>query len=150
MLPALTAYDQRHRSVERHRDCSTGEHERQYSMMEEQARLSMSRYSHDIYASTDDNDSSANTFRISRWVSRRWIFYFVLGTAYLSRVLTTGHLTLFRFLLLTVIYGAWLVIFSLGRRLGEHFRCGGLCTGLLACASQFSPCQARTSLGSRS
>lgn len=76
---------------------------------------------------------------VSRWVVRRWIVYFVLGIAYLSRVLTTAHLTQIGFLLLTVTYGAWLVISYLGGSLDEHPPRGWRCCALfaLACASQF-------------
>ena len=85
---------------------------------------------------------------ISRWAVRRWIVYFVLGIAYLSRILTTGHLTVISFLLLTATYGAWLVvfhhdtwpvIFHLGRQLDERpprWWWFGALFGL-ACASQF-------------
>ena len=57
---------------------------------------------------------------LSRWDVRRWIIQVVLAIAYLSRVVTTGRLTLASFLLLTAIYGAWLVIFHLGRPFDER------------------------------
>jgi signal transduction histidine kinase len=76
---------------------------------------------------------------LSRWVVRRWIVYFVLGIAYFSRILTTGQLTLVLFLLLTAVYGAWLVIVYLGRQLDERPPRWWWFLALfgLACASQF-------------
>ncbi|HEX6779377.1 MAG TPA: sensor histidine kinase [Ktedonobacterales bacterium] len=75
----------------------------------------------------------------SRWVVRLRIVYVVLGIAYLSRVVTTGRLALADFLLLTVIYGAWLVVFRLGRHLDERPPSRGWYLALcgVACASQF-------------
>jgi signal transduction histidine kinase len=76
---------------------------------------------------------------ISQWVVRRRIVYFVVVLAYLSRVLTTQQQTLVRLLLLTALYGAWLLIFHLGGWLDHRqprwwwfFALFGL-----ACASQF-------------
>jgi signal transduction histidine kinase len=76
----------------------------------------------------------------SRWVVRRWIVYCIVVGDYLARVLSTGRLTLVDFLLLTAMYGAWLVIF---RPLGwpdKHpplWRLFALVC--LACATQFLP-----------
>lgn len=76
---------------------------------------------------------------ISRWDVRWWIVHFVLGIAYLSRIVTNERLTLVSFLLLTTIYGAWLVIFRLGKPSDEHpLRWWRFCTLVgLASASQF-------------
>ena len=83
----------------------------------------------------------------SRWVVRRWVIYYVIvGVAYLANVVSTGHLTLIHFLLLTVMFGAWLLIFHLGRRLGKRPPLWWICTlSCLACASQFIP-QSSTNL----
>lgn len=84
---------------------------------------------------------------LSRRSVRRWVIYdVVVGVGYLANLLSTGHLTLVRFLLLTVIYGAWLVVFHLGRRLGVGIGRGqqpplwwAMSLISLACASQFIP-----------
>lgn len=84
--------------------------------------------------------SSLRFSRFSHRVVRRWIVYFIIGGGYLARVLSTGRLTLVGFLLLTATYGAWLVVFHLWGRRGEHPRLWGLFVLFcLACASQFLP-----------
>jgi signal transduction histidine kinase len=83
----------------------------------------------------------------SRRVARRWVIYDVVaGVGYVANVLSTGHLTLARFLLLTTTYGAWLGIIHLGRWLGVVSWLGKRPPGwwmlalvCLACASQFIP-----------
>jgi len=85
--------------------------------------------------------------RISRRRVRRWgIYDIVVGVGYLANLLGTGQLTLTRFLLLTVIYGAWLVVLHLGMRLGVGNGSGEqpphwwtITLICLACASQFIP-----------
>jgi signal transduction histidine kinase len=85
--------------------------------------------------------------RISRRRVRRWgIYDIVVGVGYLANLLGTGQLTLTRFLLLTVIYGAWLVVLHLGMRLGVGNGSGEqpplwwtMSLIGLACASQFIP-----------
>src|SRR5215472_9424868 len=49
-----------------------------------------------------------------RWIP--WVITVFACVGYLSGVLTTQPLTLLSLLLLTVTYGAWLVIYHLGRR----------------------------------
>jgi signal transduction histidine kinase len=80
-----------------------------------------------------------SALQFSRWGVRRWIVYFVFAIAYLSRVLTTERLTLVSFLLLTMTYGAWLVVFHVGGRLDERPPHWWWFVGLfgLACASQY-------------
>src|SRR5271166_1141682 len=76
----------------------------------------------------------------SRWVVRRWVIYDVIaGGSYLANVVSTGHLTLVRFLMLTVTYGAWLGIIHIGKRLNTHPLWWVLALVCLACASQFIP-----------
>jgi signal transduction histidine kinase len=76
----------------------------------------------------------------SRWVVRRWsIYYAVAGGGYLANVVSTGNLTLVRFLMLTVIYGAWLGIVHIGKRFDTPPRWWALALVGLACASQFIP-----------
>lgn len=77
---------------------------------------------------------------ISRWDVRWWIVHFVLGIAYLSRIVTNERLTLVSFLLLTAVYGAWLVIFRLGKPFDERpLRWWRFCALVgLASASQFT------------
>src|SRR3989442_12054589 len=74
-----------------------------------------------------------------RWVP--WVISGFVGVGYLSGVLTTRPLTLLSLLLLTGTYGAWLVIYHVGR-----WRFGGrlhpwymVALFFLACASQFIP-----------
>src|SRR5262252_7111220 len=74
----------------------------------------------------------------------RWIPWGVSGFAcvgYLSGVLTTQPLTLLSLLLLTGIYGAWLVIYHIGQRRfkGRAHPSWLLALFCLACASQFIP-----------
>jgi signal transduction histidine kinase len=74
----------------------------------------------------------------------RWIPWVVSGFAcvgYLSGILTTQPLTLLSFLLLTGTYGAWLVIYHIGRRRfeGRPHPWWLLALFCLACASQFLP-----------
>lgn len=84
---------------------------------------------------------------LSRRMARRWgIYDVVVGVGYLANLLGTGQLTLVRFLLLTVIYGAWLVVLHLGRRAGVGNGSGQqpphwwtMSLICLACASQFIP-----------
>jgi signal transduction histidine kinase len=80
-----------------------------------------------------------SALQFSRWGVRRWIVYFVFAIAYLSRVLTTERLTLVSFLLLTVTYGAWLVVFHVGGWFDERPPLWWWFVGLfgLACASQY-------------
>lgn len=83
----------------------------------------------------------------SRWKVRRWVIYdVVVGVGYLANLLSAGQLTPTRFLLVTVIYGAWLGIFHLGKPLGAGI--GNrqrtplwwpISLIALACASQFIP-----------
>src|SRR5260370_37760133 len=49
-----------------------------------------------------------------RWA--RWVASGFACVGYLSGVLSTQHLTLVSFLLLTGTYGAWLVIYQAGQR----------------------------------
>lgn len=78
-------------------------------------------------------------YRVSRWIDRRWSVYaVVIGIGYLSRVLSADHLTLVQLLLLTAIYGAWLIVFQRGWR--SPRQASLWCVSLLvclACASQF-------------
>ncbi len=74
-----------------------------------------------------------------RWIP--WVISVFACVGYLSGVLTTQPLTLLSLLLLTGIYGAWLVIYHLGRRrfaLRPH-PYWLLALFCLACASQFIP-----------
>lgn len=74
-----------------------------------------------------------------RWAP--WLATAFACVGYLSAVLTTQHLTLIVFLLLTVTYSAWLAIFHIGhRRLKGHSHPYWLLALFcLACASQFIP-----------
>lgn len=84
---------------------------------------------------------------LSRRGTRRWVIYhIVVVVGYLANVLSTGQLTLPRILLLTLIYGAWLVVFHLGKRpdvgngSGEQPPLWWIMSLIgLACASQFIP-----------
>jgi len=74
-----------------------------------------------------------------RWIP--WVITVFACVGYFSGVLTTQHLTLLSLLLLTLTYGAWLVIYHLGRRrfvLRPH-PYWLLALFCLACASQFIP-----------
>ena len=66
------------------------------------------------------------------------MIYTAIGcVGYLANV-STGQLTLIRFLLLTVIYGAWLGLIQLARRLGERLPLWWIgALFCLACGSQF-------------
>jgi signal transduction histidine kinase len=77
--------------------------------------------------------------RLLRWVP--WVAYGGAGVGYLSGVLSTPHLTLLSFLLLTGTYGAWVVLILIGqRRVAVIFHPGWvLALFCLACASQFIP-----------
>jgi signal transduction histidine kinase len=75
-----------------------------------------------------------------RWVP--WAAYVGAGVGYLSGVLTTQPLTLLSLLLLTGIYGAWVVLVVIAVRGGVvAFHPGLVVLALfcLACASQFVP-----------
>src|SRR5260370_12244652 len=74
-----------------------------------------------------------------RWVP--WVISGSAGVGYLSGVLTTQPLTLVSLLLLTVTYGAWLVIYHLGVQRFKVPAHPGFVLALfcLACASQFIP-----------
>ncbi len=75
---------------------------------------------------------------LSRWEVRRWIVFFVVCAGYLANVLSADHLTLARFVLLTVTYGAWLGIFYQWGRLGISPPTWWFSALFgLACASQF-------------
>lgn len=84
---------------------------------------------------------------LSRWRVRRWVIYYVIvGVGYLANLLSVGQLTLAHFLVLTVIYGAWLGVFHLGIWLGMGVGSGEqppfwwtISLIGLACASQFIP-----------
>ncbi|HEX5441763.1 MAG TPA: sensor histidine kinase [Ktedonobacterales bacterium] len=84
---------------------------------------------------------------LSRWRVRRWAIYDVIvGVGYLANLLSAGQLTLAHFLVLTVIYGAWLGVFHLGIWLGMGIGSRGqpplwwtISLISLACASQFIP-----------
>lgn len=66
----------------------------------------------------------------------RWTAYYVAGVSYLFGLFMAQH-TLLSFLLLTGIYGAWLLIYHMGRR---HAHPGWLLMLFgLACASLFIP-----------
>jgi signal transduction histidine kinase len=52
---------------------------------------------------------------------------------------STGHLTLVRFLMLTLTYGAWLTIVHIGKRFEVYPRWWTLALVCLACVSQFIP-----------
>lgn len=76
----------------------------------------------------------------SRWVVRRWIVYCVVAGDYLARVLSTRRLALVDFLLLTALYGAWLVAFYPWGWPDKHpslWRVFALVC--LACSTQFLP-----------
>jgi signal transduction histidine kinase len=79
----------------------------------------------------------------SGWVLRwaRWVVSGFVCVGYLSSLLSTQHLTLISLLLLTGIYGAWLVIFQAGQRWFVLRAHPGFVLALfcLACASQFIP-----------
>ena len=74
-----------------------------------------------------------------RWIP--WVITVFACVGYLSGVVTTQHLTLLSLLLLTGTYGAWLVIYHLGRRRFEGWAHPYWLLALfcLACASQFIP-----------
>ncbi len=74
-----------------------------------------------------------------RWVS--WLATGFVSMGYLSAILTTQHLTLFSLLLLTGIYGTWLVVYHIGLRQSEVRTHPGWLLALfcLACASQCVP-----------
>ncbi len=79
-----------------------------------------------------------SSLRLSRFAFRRSVIFFVVGVAYSANLLTSGPLTLTHFLLFTLTYGAWLVIFSTQRQLTQHLPLwwfGSL--AVLACLSQF-------------
>jgi signal transduction histidine kinase len=83
------------------------------------------------------------SFPITGWYLR-WIPWVVTGFAcvgYFSGVLTTQPLTLLSLLLLTVTYGAWLVIYHIGvqRPKVRAHPSWLLALFCLACASQFIP-----------
>ena len=80
---------------------------------------------------------------VSNWFPQ-WVPRLVSGcvcVGYLSSVLTTQPLTLLSLLLLTGIYGAWLVIYQIGQRRFEVRIHPGWLLALfcLACASQLIP-----------
>ena len=77
--------------------------------------------------------------RLLRWVP--WVAYVGAGVGYLSGVVTTPHLTLFSLLLLTLTYGAWVLLLLIGQRRVAVIFHPGWVLGLfgLACASQFIP-----------
>lgn len=77
---------------------------------------------------------------LSRRDVRRWIVFFIVCVGYLANVLSAGHLTLVRLLLLTVTYGAWLGIYHQWGWLGVYSPFWWFLSLLsLACASQFIP-----------
>jgi signal transduction histidine kinase len=79
-----------------------------------------------------------SSLRLSRWAFRRSIIFFVVGLGYIANVLTSGQLTLVRFLIFTLTYGAWLVIFSTQRKLNQHLPLWWFgAMAVLACLSQF-------------
>lgn len=91
---------------------------------------------------------TSSSLQLSRSMVRRWIIYVVAGIGYVASVLSTGQLTLVRFLLLTATYGAWLGIFhfgimrvQLGARPSLWWFLALFC---LACASQFLPLPMKT------
>jgi signal transduction histidine kinase len=77
--------------------------------------------------------------RFLRWTP--WVASGFAGVGYLSGVLSTQHLTLLSLLLLTGIYGAWLVIYHIGQQRfeGRPHPWWLLALFCLACASQFIP-----------
>ena len=77
--------------------------------------------------------------RLLRWVP--WVAYAGAGVGYLSGVLTTPHLTLLSFFLLTATYGAWVALIAIGIWQFKLIFHPGWVLGLfcLACASQFIP-----------
>jgi signal transduction histidine kinase len=77
--------------------------------------------------------------RLLRWVP--WVAYVGAGVGCLSGIVTTPHLTLLSWLLLTAIYGGWVVLLLIGqRRVAVIFHPGWvLALFCLACASQFIP-----------
>jgi len=82
--------------------------------------------------------------RPSRGWFLRWahaVIYFFAGAGYLSNLLSLERFTLVSFLLLTGTYGAWLVIFALGKPRFEVRANPGWLLALfcLACAAQFLP-----------
>src|SRR6266704_2159313 len=74
-----------------------------------------------------------------RWIP--WVITVFACVGYLSGVLTTQPLTLLSLLLLTGTYGAWLMIYHIGRRRfeGRPHPFWLLALFCLACASQFIP-----------
>ncbi len=74
-----------------------------------------------------------------RWVP--WVISGFVCIGYLSGVLTTQPLTLLSLLLLTGVYGAWLVIYHIGAHQFKVRAHSGFVLALfcLACASQFIP-----------
>jgi len=73
--------------------------------------------------------------------SAPWLASGCVCVGYLSGVLTTQPLTLLSLLLLTGTYGAWFVIYQIGRRRleGRPHPLWLLALFCLACASQFIP-----------